>query len=487
MPNPWFNRQSPLMYRARLLVRVLAFVPVMIAMNGASADERLSGLLEGALQRSLELKLEQSRIAARGADLDTARAALLPRLVVDGVAGFSSSGFHSRPGLGQASQSNNYAEIRLSMQHLLLDGGARQRRIDAEVSNEKAAHERYRFTKGEVLRETLTALVHYHHGERVMAHWQAALGFAREQLALEERRHHEGIATITELEQVRAHVHLVRTSLISAKGASRKARSRVGSAIGLPDLAARVPQTLEAATSLAVENHPLLAASGHQVGAAMSRVEQERAEMLPAVFLEGHVAKGTDPVTLATDSRAIGLRVSIPLIAPATARARLTRQHEAQVQVELERDTILRDIVSQVGELYDAMRLSRENLKAGEAAVGLMARVLAHAVEERDFDLRTTPELLHVHSRANDVALDHLHSRLALEMSQVEILAATGSLYKLTGKKDHPQKPQHVTVSSVIAKTDAWATLRVSSGPQTTRLRAKRFRRLDLPAYTHSR
>ncbi|MEL7429416.1 MAG: hypothetical protein AAFN43_05390, partial [Pseudomonadota bacterium] len=78
--------------------------------------------------------------------------------------------------------------------------------------------------------------------------------------------------------------------------------------------------------------------------------------------------------------------------------------------------------------------------------------------------------------------LGHLQARLALEVSQVEILAAIGNLPALLQKTDGTHQKQQVSALPILAKTDAWAALRVSSRPP-----AKLSRKSGPPPYDHTR
>lgn len=151
------------------------------------------GLPSELLRRRPDLAAAEARLAAAAADVQAARAALLPSFELSGSAGLASTALLS------LSNPVGTATLAASLAQSLFDGGRRQAQVALSESQRRALVEGYRAAVLAALQEVelaLTQAARYHDQEATQ---QRILEEAQRALQLAERRYREGVDDLATL------------------------------------------------------------------------------------------------------------------------------------------------------------------------------------------------------------------------------------------------------------------------------------------------
>lgn len=189
--------------------------------NALALPEVAPGLPSGLLARRPDLAAAEARLAAADADVDAARAALLPSFELSGSAGLASTALLS------LSNPVGTATLAASIAQTLFDGGRRQVQVDLSESQRRALVEGYRAAVLSALQEVevaLTQTARFREQERVQ---QGLVDEARRTLALAERRYREGVDDLATLLDAQRTLFTVQDNLVQTRLA------RLGAALDL--------------------------------------------------------------------------------------------------------------------------------------------------------------------------------------------------------------------------------------------------------------
>lgn len=161
--------------------------------NALALPEVTPGLPSGLLARRPDLAAAEARLAAADADVDAARAALLPSFELSGSAGLASTALLS------LSNPVGTATLAASIAHTLFDGGRRQVQVELTESQRRQLVEGYRAAVLSALQEVEVALTQSARFREQELVQQGLVDEARRALALAERRYREGVDDLATL------------------------------------------------------------------------------------------------------------------------------------------------------------------------------------------------------------------------------------------------------------------------------------------------
>ncbi|MDJ0614644.1 MAG: TolC family protein [Rhizobiaceae bacterium] len=418
------------------IVLAWVFLWVLQFLNAAYAQGSLYETLLAARENSVALQRQASISRSAFADVTAAKSALLPNVYLDFGGGVFSRNSDGVLGNSYRDRDGVYGNISLILSHKIWDANARGYQVDAKsalAGAEEKLHSHY---------EQQTYL------NAAKAHFNVL----HDRVVSEKfRKHHDAIERIVQMESSRfehdettqvqlslAHAYLSNLKNLrdAASGRLRKSNAvylklvgrKPGSYLESPTIEEALPNTLSEAIIIAKRKSPLLKAKRHLIDAADFDVAHGKALQAPTLFFEGSISKGSFPDREITDLAAAGFRLRVPVNSMSERDARISRQHEAAFRARLDFDesvaTILHDVKSVFSALPDA-RAAFSNAKKRKTQ--LVAAYKA-AVDERQFKLRTTFDMLEVHALLLQAELEEVEAQRSLDIARFTLLYAIGEL-----------------------------------------------------------
>jgi outer membrane protein len=259
--------------------------------------------------------------------------------------------------------------------------------------------------------------------------------FLDEQVRASNERFNVGENTRTDVAQARARlassraaVSLAEANLAISRAVYRQIVGHEAGALsdGFP-YASLIPGSLQQATIVGQNGHPVILAAVHQVDAQGYDVKQIEGELLPTVSIEGTVEHDESfDTSVDPNSVSIAGRVSIPIFPPGVApRVRQAKElyGRRKIEVDLSRDQVRAAVVSawaQRDAAVGAIAAAEEGVEAADIA-------LSGVQEEQRVGQRTTLDVL-------DAQQELLNARETLIIARRDRVVASFALLSAMGR-----------------------------------------------------
>jgi len=327
----------------------------------------------------------------------------------------------------------------------------------------------------------MKASLNLQYAQSVLQLARTNLKFMRKQAALETARFDLGQATLTQLSHTKSKAKKAEIEYNFAKLRSEQAKLDLRKHTGSSSLKAQpikipaklLPKTMGDAIKVALAEHPLLVAHKHSINQADYLVKQELAARLPKLSLDGYVSKGSRPLEEAENIYALGLRLKVPLFQEAANQSRVIQKQEMRFRSQLKRDHHANHIRESIELIYNTLATARHNLQSAKMAKDEATHSFKLALQERDYQLKPTPEMLEAHLFMSEAITQHFEAMRALRAAEFALLFAVGRLNEeWLGLKSEPisepvvfeYKNAQQSYGSIAALTDHvdyWAGLRI--------------------------
>lgn len=321
---------------------------------------------------------------------------------------------------GQIANQTEAAETRIDVQEVVLDG-----------------------VEQSVLLDAVTAYADVRRDEVLVDVALNSVEVLREQLRAAEERFEVGEVTRTDVEQARARVAASQSTLAAARGQLAVSRESFTRVVGRPpgDLdppppLPQLPDNLEEAIQISLQNQPNLRAARLERVASGSDVRAAIGALLPTVSLEGTALQSKDfndsssvfRSSEGTQNATIGLNISIPFYSGGTNYS-LVRQAQAQVEVaEADITSAMRNSVQSVGNAWAQLEVARASIDAGVLEVRAAELAFEGINEEAKVGARTTIDVLDAEQDVLDARASLVGARRDEYVSAYNILASIGLL-----------------------------------------------------------
>lgn len=376
-------------------------------------------------------------------ELRQARGLFLPTVDLDASAGVRRLDSPSRRRLGEENQSLSPAEVGLSINQVLFDGGNRRSEVERQASRVDGASfrvaERSEGIALQVAQEYLEILLQ----AEIVAETRNNVGFHQQMVGEIQESVAGGALTSADTTQARERLLAARARHHEASEDLEAAKIRflrlVGKQIGKPkypgSLSSALPRDLQTAIDMARAQSPRVAASGADVDAADAMVRGAQAAYMPNVSLQGRARYGDD----VDGSRGH----TSELEAKVVARWNLYRggQDVAKEQERIRRASEQRHALHQVHrEVEESVRTAWDRrIKRSELAATLKQQAATNAQlvssyrEQLRVGQRSLLDVLDAQNTRYNVAVLARTSQYAALFEEYRILAATGSLARTLG------------------------------------------------------
>lgn len=401
---------------------------------GKAQAENIADALIGAYNTSG--LLEQNRALLRAADEDVATTVSLLRPVVSWTAQASRTiGEGSTSGVSfNANATNIFTGLTISQ--LLYDGGASRLTKQAAQETVLATRQTLLSVEQQILFRAAAAylsVVLQQENVRISLNNVRLLS---EELRAAQDRFDVGEVTRTDVALAQSSLAAARSNLAAARGALVSAQAEYANASGhrpgplagqprLPKAAA----SLQAATDIAVRNHPSILAAQHQVKAAELSAQSASKAMGPSASLSADL--GYSEVTTGTNFSRTGsvtLSVTQPIYQGGGLAAQYRRALASRDAAKSSLLTVQHDVIQNVADAYVRLETAKASLISSAEQVRA-ARVAFEGIrEEAKLGARTTLDVLSAEQDLLDAQINQVSARSEEGIASYQLLQAQGLL-----------------------------------------------------------
>ena len=411
-------------------------VGVAMAVSGArpAQAENIADALIGAYNTSG--LLEQNRALLRAADEDVATAVSALRPVINWTTQVSRTlRESSQRGFVTDTKATNFFSG-LTLSQLLFDGGSARLSKQAAQETVLSARQQLLGIEQQILFRAASAYLNV-----VLQSENVRLRENNVRLLGEERRAAQdrfdvGEVTRTDVALAESRLAAARSNLAAARGTLVSAQAEYANAVGRkPGALAGQPRlpkaaaSLEAATAIAMRNHPAILAAQHQVKAAELSARSAAKRMGPQASLSADLGlteqmDGPDY----THSATVSLNVTQPIYQGGALAAQHRRALASRDAAKSNLLTVQRDVRQAVSNAFVRLETARANLISSAEQVRA-ARVAFEGIrEEATLGARTTLDVLSAEQDLLDAQTNRISARAEQAIATYQLLQAQGLL-----------------------------------------------------------
>ncbi len=262
--------------------------------------------------------------------------------------------------------------------------------------------------------------------------------FLREQGRATRDRFEVGETTRTDVAQSDARIslgvsqsNLARATLNSSKAVYQQV---VGNAPGRLNynysIEKLLPDTLDAALSVALTSHPGIMAATFNMDAAGHNVKVIEGELLPTVSVTGSASRSFlfDGPTDKRDSASLTGRVTVPIYQGGLVSSRVRQAKEIQSQRQIELDLVRQQVRAAVVSSWGQLTAARALIVAADAQQEASQIALSGVIEEQRVGQRTTLDVLNAQQELLDARVNTVSARRDQVVASFALASSVGLL-----------------------------------------------------------
>ena len=357
-----------------------------------------------------------------------ARGERLPRLEVTGSAGIAWSRME-RPGVSDSDfdVSNRQFSVGIQLSQPIYQGGRITARIAQATNRLALQRQRLRLTEQSVLRQTAVAYVDLRRDQELANLTRNNETVLKRQLKATQDRFAVGEITRTDVSLARASVARATAERIQAQGQLTISQATFRQIVGQepedvlenPMLNLSLPQTLDQARDIALNNNPSLIAAQLNLVIAENQLMIARSGLLPTATLNGGVSQRNDTrQNTETTEFSVNAQLVIPLYTGGVATAQIREARHTIGQRQSERDQTLRELQASIVQAWQSLITAQAVIDATQARIQSSQIALEGVREEERVGSRTILDVL-------DSEQDLLDAQVSLVTAQRDAVAAT--------------------------------------------------------------
>lgn len=419
------------------IVSLLAVTTVLTGTFNLSA-ETLEEALAAAYESNPQLMAQ--RAALRGIDegISRAKSGFLPSL----SGSYSYSEGDVKVG-NTPSVSTSRESLGLEANLNLFRGFQDRNAVRSARSSVMAGRAQLQSVEQQVLLDAVSAYMNVVRDEAVVSLNMNNVQVLERQLQASQDRFRVGEVTRTDVAQSEARLEGAKSTLLSAQATLASSRAQYRRVVGrtpatleTPNGKPELPSNLDAAIELAMELSPGVIAAQHSERAAEHAMNQAKGSLLPTVGVgaswsdttnSGGVNDAGVPVTDQSESKGIGVTVSVPLYAGGARYSDIRRAKQLRSQRLMEIRQAERVAQERVFVAWDQYRAAVGQITSSEAQVRASEIALEGVRQEAYVGSRTTLDVLNAEQEL-------LNARVALVRAQRDEFVAAYSLVSATGR-----------------------------------------------------
>lgn len=409
----------------------------LVALPAASHAETLNGALTRAYETNPDIKAAQAGLRATDENVAIAKAGRRPNVAAEARATYTETN----------STVSRTAQVSLTVSQALFDGFKTKNSILAASSRIFAGRETLRSTEMDILISGVQAYVDVLLNQQIMSIRKQNLDFLNEQLKASKARLNAGEGTRTDVAQAQAQLAAAKAQLTAATTNLRSSRAIYKQIIGrkparlkVPTVPAKlIPQNMNLALGLAMQNHPALASAQHTIDASEFDINVAQSALLPGVSLSGSLTEADAGVTTAK----IGAYLTIPIFGGGANAAGVRQSKEILGEARIRLDSVRRQVEQIVIDAWVSFESSKATIDAGNAEVNAARLALSGVIEERNVGQRTTLDVLNAQANVLSARESLVQSQRNTIVAAYNILYTTGQLtangLNLNAKRYNPE------------------------------------------------
>ncbi len=400
----------------------------------AGWSQSLEETLSAAYRTNPQLQAERARLRQSTEGLVQARSAMLPSVSASATLSESetwgASGFGGAGGGGDGSSS-----VGAQLSQPLYRGGRTRGSINAAEARLEAGRERLRAVEQNVLFDAVSAHANVTRDQQIVSIRSNNVEVLGEQLRAARDRFEVGEITRTDVAQAEARLSGARAQLSGAQSALAASRAAYARVTGVdpvqPDLigpGAGLPDALEGAQNLALDNNPDLRAVEFNELAAREGIRVARGTMLPEVSLSASVNESRDSAFSgqARGSASVQARVSVPIFTGGLNQSRVREAQASADEARLAGLTTRRQVIEAVSNAWNTYLAAQAVIESSREAVRANEIAFEGVEQEAFVGLRTTLDVLNAEQEL-------LNSRLELVRAERDLAVASYGLLQTLG------------------------------------------------------
>ncbi|HKH81333.1 MAG TPA: TolC family outer membrane protein [Methylovirgula sp.] len=437
----------------------------------------MSGALSLAYRANPDLNQQRAGVRAQDENIPRTTAAYRPTVSATGQYGYN---YLSEVGPGIAfgvsgtkySASSDPGALGLTVTETLFNGNRNYNGVRQAESNVFGARETLRNTEQTVLQNGATAYMNVLRDTAILDLRKNNIIVLEEQLRQTRDRFNVGEVTRTDVAQAASSLASARSDYFTAQANLETSIANYHQVIGVDpshleparSIEALLPRTLPEAINVALAEHPTIASALHAVDAAALQVKLVEGELYPTVSVVGAVSQNYNDEGLPgfrLFNGSIMGQVTVPIYTggEVDARARQAKEllSQAELQADLQRDTVRATVVSDWGLLETAKAV----IKSDEAAVKSAEIALEGVREEAKVGQRTTLDILNAQQTLLNARVSLVSAQRDRVVASYATLASIGELSAANISLDVQEYDPTVHFDQV---KDKWFGLRTPDG-----------------------
>ena len=451
---------------AALLVSVAAFA------SGPVSAETIQGALAKAYKNNSTLNSDRAGVRVTDENVAIAKSGYRPTIA--GSASIDYSTTRQGGGSTRLTQGNFGVQINQT----IFDGFQTKNNVAAAEANVAASVESLRNSDENTLFSAAQAYMNVIHDRQVAKLTEQNLKFLTEQARAARSRFEVGEGTRTDVAQADASRSGAIAQLSAARAQAEASAATYRQVVGedpgtlkpAAPLTKLLPSSLNAAYSIASNEHPAILATQHLVDAAGFGVKSAEGALLPQISASAGISQTyqdangfmarTENLGPST-SASIGASLSIPIYTGGRASAQIRQTKEQLGQARIQVDVMRDQVRNQIAAAWTSYQAAREGVDANRALVSAAQLALNGVIEERNVGQRTTLDVLNAQNDVISAKINLANAEHDVVVASYYILASIGHLSTerlgLQVAKYHPEEHYN-------AVKDKWIGLRTPDG-----------------------
>ena len=396
---------------------------------GAAGAETLQEALARAYFTNPTLEGERASLRAQDESVAVARAGQRPALSLAGAVSRSNS-------VSTTSVATTPTSLTLSLSQTLYRGGRIMNGIEQAELQVLSARARLVATEQQVLSSAVNAYVNLVRDQALVQLNRSSEQVLRSELDATRNRFELGAATRTDIAQAESRVSAAAAGRIQAEGQLQSSIATYWQVLGqapeniaAPDPLAGLPNTLEEAVAIGLDENPALILADLAGISAERSIEAANGAMLPTVSLSASSRRSADWVHWGAEtmSNSIGLSLSMPLYQGGAEYSSIRSAKQSRSQALIGLDAARRLVEAQVTQAWHQLAAARAGIYSRSEQVRASEVALEAVRQEEAVGARTLLDVLNAQQ-------DMLNARVALVTSRRDEIVASYALLAAMGR-----------------------------------------------------
>jgi len=411
----------------------VAALAVGLATSAVRADT-LAQALESAYETNPELISARAALRATDENVNQARAGLRPN-----VSATFDYGVDYTAGSRGTDTGDDPFSASLNATQPLYDGGRTQNSVRGRIADVSAARARLSSLEQQILLQTVTAYVDVLRDQEFVRLAENNVRVINEQLRASRDRFEVGEVTRTDVSQAEARLADSRTNLSVSTGRLERSKQNYREVVGAePQNLARqpplppLPQSMEEAVRLALENHPEMIATRFDETSASRDVKAQIGGLLPQVALLARVGYNQDALfggdSIDGSDASVAVRATIPLYQSGAQYSRVRQAQALASRARADITTQARQRQRLAEAAWTELVVARANIVSTREQVDASQLAFDGVREEALVGSRTTLDVLDAEQELLDARVRVVDSLRNEYVAAYGLLSAIGAL-----------------------------------------------------------